>query len=227
MVREHRVLATGVVLFALAGLAVLTEQVLTAGLLTDVDGALRHAVLTHHDRLLDGVLQGLSDIAGSVVEAPLLAALALAVAARRRRWFPVGLVAIALAALGALVLLGKELIGRAGPDRAPDVLHVGGAAFPSGHAAIAVLAPAVAVYLLVRPERRIPWYWGVSLFALVVGAARVYVNEHWATDVVAGWLLGVVLVVPLLTVAGDRWPPRTSVPPDGDFRHPIRTGGHP
>jgi undecaprenyl-diphosphatase len=172
------------------------------------------------------LLQALSAVAASAVVAPLLAVIAVLVAVWRRRWFPVGLVAVSLVLLGALVLAGKELIGRAGPDRAPDVLHVGGAAFPSGHAAIAVLGPAVAVYLLVRPDRRFRWYWAVFVFALVVGSARVYVNEHWATDVAGGWLLGVVLVVPILSVAGDRWPPRTLGPPGEDHRHPIRSAGH-
>jgi membrane-associated phospholipid phosphatase len=200
------------VLLAVVGLAALTEQVVTAGPLTEVDARVKELVLAHHNGVLDAALQGLSTVAASAVVAPALAVLVLALAVARRSWQPVLLGAVALGSLGVLVLAGKALLGRAGPDRGPDVLHVGGASFPSGHAAIAVLAPSVAVLLLVRTGKRFRWWCGVLLYALAVGVARVYVNEHWTSDVLAGWLVGLLLLVPVRRLAAVSCPTTVSGP---------------
>jgi len=58
------------------------------------------------------------------------------------------------------------------------------AAFPSGHAAMAV-AGAVA------GSRMIPWSaWAWWPLALIVAVSRVYIGVHWPSDVVAGALIG-------------------------------------
>jgi undecaprenyl-diphosphatase len=58
------------------------------------------------------------------------------------------------------------------------------AAFPSGHAAMAV-AGAVA------GSRMIPWSaWAWWPLALVVAVSRVYIGVHWPSDVAAGAMVG-------------------------------------
>jgi undecaprenyl-diphosphatase len=58
------------------------------------------------------------------------------------------------------------------------------AAFPSGHAAMAV-AGAVA------GSRMIPWSaWAWWPLALIVAVSRVYIGVHWPSDVAAGALIG-------------------------------------
>lgn len=76
-----------------------------------------------------------------------------------------------------------------GPD-------AGGYSFPSGHALFAVLLGGVLVLLaesLVRRWRlRRVLQVAVVLVVLAVGASRVYLGAHWPSDVLGGYLLGVL-----------------------------------
>ncbi len=64
-------------------------------------------------------------------------------------------------------------------------------AFPSGHAQISLVAWA---YLARVVRRR--WF---TLFALVwvllVGMSRLYLGQHWPTDIIGGWLFGSVMLI--------------------------------
>lgn len=121
---------------------------------------------------------------GSDMAAGLLAVAALAWALSKRRftWIVGGGLAVALAdPLCARVL--KPAIGRERPCRAiPDVETArpcgAGAAMPSVHAAnTAALAAATGSPVLV----------GV---AVLTGASRVVLGQHWPSDVVVGWIVG-------------------------------------
>jgi membrane-associated phospholipid phosphatase len=124
------------------------------------------------------------------VKWPLIAAIAAAGDCRRR------CPRATLAALGAVVSAGllvtvlKELFDRARPPVAGvDAVGVipASASFPSGHSATA-FAAAVAVGLF-YPRLRRP----LLALAAVVALSRVYLGVHYASDVVAGSLLGVLL----------------------------------
>lgn len=64
--------------------------------------------------------------------------------------------------------------------------------FPSGHATIAFAAAAAATSEIHRLWPRYTWLGGTLLYgsAAVVGLARMYQNQHWASDVVLGAGIG-------------------------------------
>lgn len=65
--------------------------------------------------------------------------------------------------------------------------------FPSSHSANAVV---IAGALAILVGRR--WaHWVAFVFALMIGASRIYLGHHWASDVFAGWALGLALLVAL------------------------------
>ena len=131
-------------------------------------------------------------------------------AARRRG---AAAAAVALAA-GQLVRVGLvEWVGRPRPPVADWGSHAAGPALPSGHTTNAALAAAVLVLALrraaLRPGTRVVACTVAVLWALGVGATRVYLGVHWPTDVLAAWLL-----TGCLTAAVLAWRPAVG-PHDG------------
>lgn len=64
--------------------------------------------------------------------------------------------------------------------------------FPSGHAAMATAVLVTLAYVLLR-ERLLPRSAALAVAIAgpaVMGLSRVYLDVHWATDVVAGWCVG-------------------------------------
>ena len=103
----------------------------------------------------------------------------------------------ALLAMGANTLL-KHFIHRT----RPDTLYVSNmyfqtSSFPSGHAFGAAVMCGLLAALAIKYVSAPYSYWTAAaliVFALLVGISRVYVGAHYPTDVIAGWLLGGIVV---------------------------------
>ncbi|MER6196212.1 phosphatase PAP2 family protein [Streptomyces sp. NPDC001586] len=125
---------------------------------------------------------------------------------------------VALAAVVATAVQQglKALVGRERPVWPDPVDSAQYAAYPSGHAMTATVVCGMLLWLLPRPgSRALPpplarplpaWApaagWAVAAVSVLgVGFTRVYLGVHWASDVLAGWLLGVVVVA--LATAGS------------------------
>ncbi|PAP77515.1 phosphatase PAP2 family protein [Rubrivirga marina] len=130
----------------------------------------------------------------------IVVALALVIAKRYWAAFRV----VFASGVGGLVITGlKLLFARQRPEA--QVIEATGYSFPSGHAFASTVFYGMMVYLVWRlTERR--WARVVAavvgpLVAILVGLSRVYLNVHFLTDVLAGWLAGSAwLVASLLLV---------------------------
>ncbi len=127
---------------------------------------------------------------------------ALALVLARRYW---AAFRVAFASgVGGLVALGlKALFARDRPME--QVIPAHGYSFPSGHAFASTVFYGMLIYLVWRfTEKR--WARALATVAgvlviLMVGLSRVYLNVHFLTDVVGGWLSGTAwLVASLLLV---------------------------
>lgn len=63
--------------------------------------------------------------------------------------------------------------------------------FPSGHASGTAAIAVFMTYIAVR-QRVHPWLFasGAAVLTLFVGVSRIYLDKHWASDVVGGWVVG-------------------------------------
>ena len=95
-------------------------------------------------------------------------------------------------------ILFKELVGRVRPNL-NQLLPGNGPSFPSGHVLAAVgfygIIPLVVWETTANRAARLVAFFASSAVILTVAASRVYLDVHWTTDVFAGLLLGIVLVV--------------------------------
>ena len=71
--------------------------------------------------------------------------------------------------------------------------------FPSGHALCSFIFCSVLIYLIDVSKLPRLWKWVLSvfllLFSLTIGISRIVLKMHYATDVIAGFCLGIVWVI--------------------------------
>lgn len=134
---------------------------------------------------------------------------------RRRSAYPIILLGSALLVLNVSVGIVKIWIGRIGPLRTPDTYRIfaGGDIYPSGHVSNAVVLFGILAMMSMNHRRLMTW---VAVFvAVTVGLDTIYLQTHWLSDVVGGWLAGALVllvlpsIVPRLEVVGHhaigRW----------------------
>ena len=147
-----------------------------------------------------------------------LAALILVIwLARRGARRPAIWVAVTMVAGGLLGGLLKLLVGRDRPALLEPIASAVGYAFPSGHALNSALG--VAVFLVIFPHvtsLRV----AAVVIPVVTALSRVILGVHWTSDVVAGLLLGVAVVVVSVAVF-HRLAVRRGVPADGVSRSAV------
>lgn len=119
---------------------------------------------------------------------------------------------LTVGAMGLVTVTAKALADRPRPDTALTVES--STAFPSGHAlgaTVAVLALITVLWPHLQPSARGPVIAiGVALI-LLVGLARVALNVHHPSDVLAGWALGYLFYLLCLVVLRPRVPGQRSV----------------
>ena len=151
-------------------------------------------------------LNAVTDLGGTPMLAWLLTVGTAWLLIRRQPLLAVYAVVTALGAL-ALNAVVKELVERLRPVVNAPVAAAPGLSFPSGHAMGSLVSYGVLLLIFLPVLPRAGPRPAITIVALVVAAigfTRMALGVHYLTDVVAGWLLGLMWLV-ITTVAFRRW----------------------
>ncbi len=177
---------------AIAGCAKVGEDVLDHET-APFDEPIRAWVLARQTALGRRVFLVITNAGSPTILIPLTGAVALWLSGRRG--LPIaGAVVLAPTVALALFIAIKKAYRRARPKGA-ERLHQRTYAFPSGHATSSATVFGILGYVLWR-ERLLSASQSLVLASvptLLIGGSRVYLDVHWATDVIGGWSLGALV----------------------------------
>lgn len=120
---------------------------------------------------------------------------------KKHRWYSVKIPVVA--AGSTLLNQGMKFwFGRPRPETA--FFEQSGLSFPSGHAMIGSAFYGLLIYLVwtsVRPKG-LRWLLVslLGIWVLLIGYSRVYLNVHYASDVLAGWSAGFLFLILTLAI---------------------------
>lgn len=101
----------------------------------------------------------------------------------------------------------KQIFKRIRPDNI-KLISQGGYSFPSGHSMIAIAVYGYMLYLVFTKIKnkylRIVLSLLLIILILSIGISRIYVGVHYPTDVICGYLLGIVELILLVNFSGRR-----------------------
>jgi len=121
---------------------------------------------------------------------------------RKRTWFTIRVVAIALSSLGLMFIL-KYLFRRKRPVN-PLLQKVRGLSFPSGHAIMSVTFYGLLIYIISQTikAKGVRWSLIIALLLLIqlIGFSRIYLRVHYTSDVLAGFVIGLLWLMISLSV---------------------------
>jgi membrane-associated phospholipid phosphatase len=121
---------------------------------------------------------------------------------RKRTWFSIRVAAVALSSL-ILMMVFKKLFHRKRP-LTPLLQPARGLSFPSGHAMMSVTFYGLLMYITAHTIKNpiVKWTIIASLALLIrtIGFSRVYLRVHYASDVLAGYITGILWLLVSLDV---------------------------
>ena len=121
---------------------------------------------------------------------------------KKHRWYSIKVPVVSLGSL--LVMMGlKNIFSRPRPDN-PILREVSNFSFPSGHAMLSFTFYGLLIYLVWQNVKTLWLRWtlivALVLLILLIGSSRIYLRYHYATDVLAGFCLGLMWLVISLSV---------------------------
>ena len=166
-----------------------------------IDVAITHEFQENQTPWLKTIMLAVSFLGSQIVLFPsliVLTALVFWIAQLRLE----ALLVVTLSVISELVnILLKIIVSRPRPNsKLVEVLQtVGGQSFPSGHVMSYVAFWGVIFSLGIILLKRDRWWHYLfliipALLVVLVGPSRVYLGDHWASDVLGGYLLGGVLL---------------------------------
>ncbi len=116
---------------------------------------------------------------------------------RRHKWYSIKVPVVALSSLLLMTLL--KLIFQRDRPLTPLLQAAKGFSFPSGHALMSITFYGLLIYMVWRSikNKTLKWAMMIALFLLIIsiGLSRVYLRVHYASDVLAGFCVGILWLI--------------------------------
>lgn len=103
-----------------------------------------------------------------------------------------------MAISGIIIKISKEIFARERPLN--SLIQETNFAFPSGHATIAVVFVGLIAYLFSKKDSKKQITFAAISLIFLIGFTRIYLRVHWFTDVLAGFVLGSILLFTSLKI---------------------------
>ena len=182
----------GIIVAAALVFATLAEAVEAGKVLGRLDHILSAAVRQGTPERAVQVFAWLTHLGDPATLAIVCIVVAVALLARGEFTLAAGWI-VALAGNAALNRILKSVFERVRPVHDQAVAFADGWSFPSGHSSGSVVAYGMLAYVVIRTLPR-PWHLPAMLLAaalaFVTGCSRIFLQVHYATDVVAGFASG-------------------------------------
>ncbi len=192
-----------VILAAMLGIGWLVTHPLAHDWAFTAEDGVDRTLAAHRTRLLNGLSDFWSTLAGTFYAVLLTAFAAVTAALVSRGWREPAFIVTAIAGETAVFLVTTAGIGRPRPAVTPLDPSPPTSSFPSGHTA-AALALYGAIIIVAR-RHGAPWpVWLLLTVPVAVGGARLYRGMHHPSDVVAGLVLGAACLALSYLVLLDR-----------------------
>ena len=192
-----------VVMLAAVGLGKLVDDVTDSDGVAVVDHPVAQFVATHRVPALTAFMAAVSTVGGPAGMVVLAVVAGVLFSVAWRSWAPVVIVAVTAAGVIGLTVVFKAALGLPRPPLGQAVAAADGYGFPSGHAAAAAAVCAVVAWLctlrLASWRARTAVWAMAAMLAVLVGISRVYLGVHWTTDVLGGWIFGILWAAVVMT----------------------------
>lgn len=113
---------------------------------------------------------------------------------KKHRWYSISVPVVALSSLLLMFIL-KYIFQRDRP-LTPLLSAAQGYSFPSGHATMSITFYGLIIFLVWKNVKNKILKWGLSillsLLIITIGISRVYLRVHYASDVLAGFCVGLM-----------------------------------
>lgn len=174
---------------------------------TDVqsfDLRLSLAIQSTHGLFLDRIMEGFTYL-GSIGTVLIVVAVAVVFFLKVKKGKTAGIIIVSLLSYPVNVII-KNFIERNRPYS--SIVRVlspnSGFSFPSGHAMISMTVYGIIAYLLwvylKEGRQRIITLVTATLVIFFIGLSRIYLGAHWPTDVIGGWIAGLVSILLLAEI---------------------------
>lgn len=148
------------------------------------------------DRLTE-LMQYLSFFGSHLFLIPANLILIIVFVLKKDRWNSIKIPAVAFSSVLMMLLL-KLIFQRARPID-PLLEQAAGFSFPSGHSLMSVTFYGLILYILVKHQKntwlKLIYSFIFTSFIILIGVSRIYLRVHFASDVIAGFCMGILCLI--------------------------------